>query len=223
MSSPCKDTPADTVELLLRETNHRCANDLQLVVGLLALQSRRATTEEARLALHDATERVTVLAQARRAMLDPMDQGFEAVLCQTCEALSAQAEPRSILIAVSFAQVPQRLDSNQITTIALAVNELTTNAIKHAFDEGVPGKISVAVRVEDGQVVVTVDDDGLPMPEYGPKNRAGLGLGLVERLIASIGGQVIRPSGGAKMFRLQIPIRRPAPTQKVIAAPPKVT
>ena len=50
--------PREDHELLLRETNHRCSNDLQLVVSLLALQSQRATSPEARQALTDAMERV---------------------------------------------------------------------------------------------------------------------------------------------------------------------
>lgn len=60
--------PDRSDELLLRETNHRCANDLQLVVSLLGLQSRRAASYEARQALTDAAERVAILARARSAL-----------------------------------------------------------------------------------------------------------------------------------------------------------
>ena len=55
-------------DLLLRETNHRCTNDLQLVVSLLALQSKRAASLEAREVLADVMERVAVLARTRTAM-----------------------------------------------------------------------------------------------------------------------------------------------------------
>ena len=60
--------PSPDPDLLLRETNHRCSNDLQLVVSLLALQSRRAAVPEVRQALADAMERVSIIARARHAM-----------------------------------------------------------------------------------------------------------------------------------------------------------
>jgi two-component sensor histidine kinase len=60
--SPAARQPAQSDDLLLRETNHRCSNDLQLVVSLLSLQSRRANSDETRQALADAMERVAVLA-----------------------------------------------------------------------------------------------------------------------------------------------------------------
>lgn len=53
-------------DLVLRETNHRCSNDLQLVVSLLAPQSRKPASEEKSQALTDAMERVAILARCDR-------------------------------------------------------------------------------------------------------------------------------------------------------------
>lgn len=75
-------------ELLLRETNHRCGNDLQLVVSLLALQGRRATNPNVRQALGDAAERVAILARARSAMHRDRLPTLETALRQVCEAVS---------------------------------------------------------------------------------------------------------------------------------------
>jgi two-component sensor histidine kinase len=60
--------PVQSADLLLRETNHRSCNDLQMDVGLLGVQSRRATTAEVREALSDAQQRVAVLARARSVL-----------------------------------------------------------------------------------------------------------------------------------------------------------
>lgn len=210
--------PSETTQLLLRETNHRCANDLQLVVSLLALQSRRVSSDEARAALHDAMDRVAVLAQARAAMLHPADGNLEAALRQTCEALSAQAEPRSILLAASFGHCPDRLSADQITAIALAVNELATNAIKHAFQQREQGKITISVDSDGESIVVTVDDDGLPLPEPAAWHTTGLGLGLVERLLASIGGHLKHPQAESKSFRIEVPAKET--TRPSISRPP---
>lgn len=191
-------------DLLLRETNHRCSNDLQLVVSLLGLQSRRAASPEVRQALSDAMERVSILARARNAMHRERQPSLEAALRQVCEALYAQAEPRGILISLQTGHEVHGLSPNQITTLALVVNELATNAIKHAFEEGKAGHIRVTTsRSGSHDVTVIVDDDGLPFPDV---NGEGLGLGLAKRLMASIGGLLIGPPKGLKVFELRVPV-----------------
>ena len=193
-------------DLLLRETHHRCSNDLQLVVSLLSLQSRRATSLEAREALADATSRVVVLARARRELDRQRQPSLETALRQVCEALGSQAEPSSILMSLEVEPDIGVFGSQQIAALALAVNELATNAIKHAFAEGASGRISIAVRRNGtGNVVITVDDDGLPFPEPRVAKSGGMGLGLVKRLVASIDGLLIPPPNGSKVFEIRMP------------------
>jgi two-component sensor histidine kinase len=192
-----------TDDLLLRETNHRCSNDLQLVVSLLALQSRPAESPEVRKALADVMERVSILAHARSTMHHDRPPTLEAALQRACDALRAQAEPRGILITLQATDGPFALSDTQIVTLTLVVNELATNVIKHAFAEDTPGQISVSISRRDGyDAIVTVDDDGLPFPDA---SNGGLGLGLATRLMASIGGLFIRPAPGSKMFELRVP------------------
>ena len=199
-----RSAPPD--DLLLRETNHRCGNDLQLVVGLLALQSRRVESEEARAALSDAAERVAVLARARAAITQQRTPDLAKAIGQVCEALRPHAEPRSIGISFQVDQPPSSLSAERITTIALVVNELMINAIKHAFQEGVGGRVTVTVgRSAGGDVAVLVDDDGLPYPDPSARNGGGLGLGLAKRLMAAIDGLLIVPTGPAKVFELRVP------------------
>ena len=198
-------------DLLLRETNHRCSNDLQLVVSLLRLQNRRASNPEVREILSDVVERVFILSHARRAMIN--QASLEAALRQVCEALQAQAEPHGILMSFQVNGDTLGLSSTQITSLALVVNELATNAIKHAFEEGKSGRIRIEVqRPSDECVTIIVDDDGLPFPESdGKGNGEGLGLDLVRRLTASIGGLVIAPPAGSKIFEIRVPISTAAP------------
>ncbi len=194
-------------ELLLRETNHRCSNDLQLVVSLLALQSRRATNPEVCQALEDAMERVAALAQARISVHDAQQPSLESALQRICEALHSYAEPRSVLVSLKAAHEVSGLDANTITTLALVVNELATNAIKHAFKEEMGGHIRVTINQSDGRhLIVTVDDDGLPLPAT---ESSGLGMGIVKRLMASIDGMFIPPGRGSKMSELRVPLGMP--------------
>ena len=194
-------------DLLLRETNHRCANDLQLVVSLLTLQSRKARSEETRQALDEATERVSVLARSRTALHQQTNLTLEAALRQVCEALHSQAEPRSILVSLEVATQSHALSMLQVTTLSLVVNELATNAIKHAFEVGATGHIRIKVREPDKRtLVIVVDDDGLPFPDSSGEG-GGLGLGLVKRLVASIDGLFVSPPANSKVFEIRVPLQ----------------
>jgi two-component sensor histidine kinase len=193
-------------DLRLRETNHRCSNDLQLVVGLLALQSRRAVTSETREALADVMERVAILARVRSAQHRGSTPSLEGAMRQVCEALQPQAEPRSILISLEVRDEARDLSATHTTTLALVVNELTTNAIKHAFPDGGSGIIRVWIgRNGGGDLVIIVQDDGRPFVEAAGSTK-GLGMGLAKRLMASIGGFFIPPPSGSKAFELRMPV-----------------
>ena len=207
-TSPSPPQSAQSADLLLRETNHRCSNDLQLIVSLLSLQSRRATSPEARDALADATSRVAVLARARADLSQRRQPSLQSALRQVCEALHSQAEPRSILISMEAAHEVQGLLPDQIATLALVVNELATNAIKHAFEEEKAGRISISMRRNGAcEAVIIVDDDGLPFPEVTGSKDGGMGLGLVKRLVTSVNGLLIAPTSGAKCFEIRVPIQ----------------
>lgn len=193
--------------LLLREINHRFSNDLQLIISLLAMQSRRAASAEARQVLDDTMERVAIVARARKALSGPRQPSLQSALEQVSEALHVQAEPRGIMIATQFESAIHGLSSAQVMTIALVVNELATNAIKHAFDENAGGRIGVTVGLNNGRDLrIIVEDDGLPFSETRHGDGTGFGTGLAKRLMASIGGLFIPPPPGSKAFELRVPL-----------------
>ncbi len=197
----------DQNDLLLRELNHRCTNDLQMVVALLAMQSRHAQSGEARAALMDAQERVAILARSRASLHGDQSASLETALQQICAALQVQAEPWKILISLTVETECDGLSPRQISVVALMVNELTTNAIKHAFEDGNGGHIHIAVRNRDAhEITIIVDDDGTPFRKPdGDDKRRGLGLDLVTRLMGSVGGLLIPPANGSKSFEMRIP------------------
>ena len=170
---PVFRTPAED-DLLLRETHHRCNNDLQLVISLLTLQSNRTRNAEARAALTDMADRVAILARARSALQHERQPTLENALRQVCEALQSQTEPRSILVSLEMTDATYGLSAQQITTLALIVNELATNAIKHAFEVDQGGRIRIVVRRYDSQTLtIIVDDDGIPFPSLTSAEAAG--------------------------------------------------
>jgi two-component sensor histidine kinase len=192
--------------LLLREFNHRCANDLQMIINLLGLQSRRATSQETRQALIDATERIAIISRARTAFRDHRTQTLVTALEQVCAALHSYAEPLGILITLSANDRVHGLSDTQITILALIVNELATNAIKHAFETDETGQITIIVAQGNSALILTVDDDGLPFPELERWQEGGMGLDLVSQLSASIGAAILLPEAGSKRFEISLPM-----------------
>lgn len=203
LHSPAARDETSRFRLLLREMNHRCSNDLQLVASLLSLQSRRAASDETRQTLAEVADRVAILARARAALM-LREPTLESALRDVCVALQSQAEPRSIVILLEAAVETDGLSDNQITTLALAVNELVTNAVKHAFEDDCGGRISVGIAAdEDRHLVVTVDDDGSAFPITDDAAQ-GLGMDLVRRSVEAIGGELTTPANGSKRFQIRV-------------------
>lgn len=194
----------EQLQLMLREVTHRCANDLQLVASLLRLQSRRTASEEVRQELNEAADRVAVLAEARN-LARRQEPSLASALRHVCTALNSQAEPRSILITLEFATAADGFSDEQITCLALCVNELATNAIKHAFRDRNSGRIDVAVEDRgDGTLAISVEDDGAPLSENESQTPPGMGLDLVHALLRSVDGALREPTNGSKKFEIVV-------------------
>ena len=194
--------------LLLRELEHRCANDLQLVVSSLQLQARQAASAEVREALRSAADRIAMLAHARNGFRQ-RQPSLECALQMVCAALSVQAEPRSILVSLKFEIGPRMLPEAQVTALMLIVNELATNAIKHAFGDG-GGRVTVtALKHGDRHLAIAIEDDGCELLEGvvgGATAGSGMGLDLARRFTDSIGCLLLFPQPRSKRFTILVPL-----------------
>lgn len=196
-------TDDEPMQLLLREVTHRCANDLQLVASMLQLQRRKASNPEVQEALEDAANRVNVLAKSRDHARR-REPTLESALKHVCAALGSQTEPQSVLMTLEFSTMADGLSDDQITCLALCVNELATNAIKHGCAGG-SGHIAISVgKKDDGRLTIAVEDDGAPFAPKGMDEPTGLGLDLIRRLLQSIDGELREPDNGSKRFEIVV-------------------
>lgn len=192
---------------LLQEVQHRCSNDLQLILSMIELARRRSEDEAAAAALSELGGRVRALIHARADLLHPSGKDLATALRELCEGLQTVAEPRSITISLTIADEPLGVSDGETTAALLAVNELVTNALKHAFKSGIPGRVQVTYRRPDANgASITVEDSGDPFV-FTPSGRSdghGLGLNLVRRLLDQQGGMLIPPADGSKKFELRL-------------------
>jgi two-component sensor histidine kinase len=92
-------------------------------------------------------------------------------------------------IAIQVHCQPISVKSSQAGSIGLIVNELVTNAFKYAFPEGRAGTVEVDITRTDGQIAITVRDDGVGCPS---EVKSGLGTRLINQLTARMNGRMTR-------------------------------
>lgn len=199
-------------DLLLREVNHRVKNSLQLASSLLSLQAARIADPQSRQYLKDMRARINAIAAVHQRLYTSDRYDYVAIgeflgdLCAQLEQASASGG-----IKVDFQAIGEdELPITQAVPLALIVNELVTNALKHAFSPDKSG--TVYVRLEhraDDTVMLDVMDEGEGLPEGFDPRTGGLGMQIVTGLAAQIGGIFEvepQPSGGTR-FRVRVPAR----------------
>lgn len=193
--------PVENLQAMLGEALHRCANDLQLVVGLLNFQARACESAEAKDALADTVNRIGILVESRSALAKDEPRSLHRALGHAVAALQPLADARSIAIDMTFTARDPVLTPGRIDNLALMVNELATNALRHGFAEADHGTISISVDDDPDGLRITVDDDGGAISGSVDDR---LGLSLVERLGRGAGASLIKPQGGDKRFILLV-------------------
>jgi PAS domain S-box-containing protein len=150
--------------VLLHEVDHRVKNNMQVVSSLVLLQSRRIRDETARRVLGNMAERISALATMHRLLYPAGDVSrfnMSEFITDLSNDLISAADPDQIELALDVE--PIGVSSAKATPLALMVNELVTNAIRHAFPDGRKGHLAIAATRCDGDLRIVVEDDGVGM------------------------------------------------------------
>ena len=180
--------------VLLHEIHHRVKNNLQVISSLLNLQARNADPSVGQ-ALSESQGRVKAMALIHQLLYERND--FSQVdlgtyLQRLCALLqeSYRDGPARFTLQVNAAE-QLHLNLQRAVPCGLLVNELVTNAIKHAFPDGRSGHIDVTLApLDDGHCAITVADDGVGLPpDVSPGTSRSLGMQLIPLLSDQAGGQ----------------------------------
>jgi two-component sensor histidine kinase len=195
---------------LFEELNHRVKNNLTIASSILELQAR-SSAPAVRDHLRKAVDRLHSIADLHTALYrqnstDTAD--LDRYLRDLCERLSCSLFEDGRL-RIDLNCEPLEVLVEQAVTIGLIVNELVTNAAKHAFPEGAPGAIIVSLAASDDELHLRVADNGAGLSALGQsKAEGGLGLRLVRSLADGQGGELrLEPSVGAA-FHVRLPRRK---------------
>jgi PAS domain S-box-containing protein len=182
-------------DMLLEEMQHRVANSLQIIASILLIKARTVQSEETRLQLEDAHQRVLSVAAVQKHLHDTgagKQVDVSSYLSRLCETLAQSMIGGSRPIALKVVADAGTVASHEAVSLGLIVTELVMNALKHAFPgEKSDAAILVAYKVADTDWKLTISDNGIgkSAPSTNQK-KGGLGTSLVQSLAKQLDAQV---------------------------------
>tara|TARA_B100000508_G_C11458314_1_gene277882 strand:+ start:1 stop:1233 length:1233 start_codon:yes stop_codon:yes gene_type:complete len=180
-------------EVLLKEVHHRVKNNMQVISSILNLQSHYIKDQNSLNVLRESQSRIKAMASIHERLYS--NESFSKIkFSEYAEKLAKDLVQTydldsSIKLECSFDEV--FLSLNQAIPCGLIINELISNALKHAFKGKSDGKINLSVKHHDNNILLSVKDNGVGMPsEIDYRNTDSLGLQLVNTLVKQIEGEL---------------------------------
>ncbi len=201
----------ERLQSAMTETHHRVKNNLQIIASMVdmkAMEDDRALTAKdfKQLGMHIHMLAIVHDLLTQQAKQDGVAASVsaKAILEKLLPVLQHMAPGRALQTSIDEAEVSAR----QGTSLAIVVNELVSNALKHG-----QGAVGVTLRLQDKRAILTVTDDGPGFPpDFNPRRAAHTGLELVESLSRwDLGGQVHFGNGpdGGGCVTVAIPLACP--------------
>jgi two-component sensor histidine kinase len=207
-------------EAAVREVHHRVKNNLQTISSLLRLQARRSDEAETKIALNEAERRVRSIAVVHEVL--SREPGEEVVFDEIVRSLVLLVEDS--VLALHPVEIVVNgdlgvLSTDLATPLAVALAELLTNAVEHAFtdfdgsDNEHVGVVTLNLYIEDDQAVAEIRDNGRGLGEnFSLEVPTSLGLSIVRDIIrAQLYGEIEMKSvagedGGGTLVRVAVPL-----------------
>ena len=179
-------------EVLLREVHHRVKNNLQVITSLLNLQSFRVQDPDTKSLFKECHDRINSMTMIHERLYQSDDLA-EIDLSSYLENISVDlarsynADRRKIRVNVNVEDV--RLGLDQAIPSGLIVNELVSNALKHAFTDQNSGEIAIEFSKSESTYTLSVTDNGKGLPEFFDVSQSpSLGMKLVHALTQKLKG-----------------------------------
>ena len=206
----------DYQAMLTREMSHRVKNSLASVVGLLRVQSRSAQSEDVRNALKDAASRITTIAQVHDHLWRSTKIGFVDIADFAGELCRNLQQTVSHKVGCTFGHL--MISADKAIPLGLLINEIVTNAAKHAYPDA-SGEIRVSGERRGDDLHVEVSDHGIGLPKDFDVDqpRASLGFKVIKSLLAQLDGRIAVAPNTPKgvTVQLDVPLESNAASREV--------
>jgi two-component sensor histidine kinase len=180
-------------EVLNRELNHRVKNNLQIISSLLSIQSTKIEGRENQEIFKECQHRIRAIALVHQRLCGAanltspdLSDYFDKLVQELFRSYCVGPGTVTPHVLVEGAA----LGIDRLIPCALIVNELVCNAFKYAFPDGRSGEVRVALRRTDGQVNLSVADDGIGFSPQITPARTSVGLQIVRALAEQLSGRL---------------------------------
>jgi len=193
-------------EILLKEIHHRVKNNLQIISGLLYLQEEHVQDPAALEAFRESRNRIGSMALVHEELYRSTNLSRVCLGEYVRDLLprlfgNGDSQPRVVRhLRLGEARVP----IEQAVPSGLIINELLTNAYKHAFAGCATGELTVTVGENDGAIVIEVRDNGPGLPDdFSLEQTSSLGMQLVCNLTRQLRGEIVARNDAGAVFTLR--------------------
>jgi two-component sensor histidine kinase len=193
LAAKLKDDLLREKAILLQELQHRVANSLQIIASVILQSARKVTSDESRLHLTDAHNRVMSVA-ALQQQLSASRLGeveLRAYFRKLCDSIGASMIRDHDQLVLEVKADDSTSEADVSVSLGLIVTELVINCLKHAFPGGRLGKIEVGYESQGPNWTLSVADNGVGMPKDAASSTPGLGTSIVDALANQLDATVI--------------------------------
>lgn len=194
---------------MFRELQHRVANNLQAVAGLLQQERKKLDRDSPGFqALVNAQQRLDLMIHVHRSLNSPqaVDLPLDVHLQSLADDLIKSGGVPNVHVVVSAP--PVHLDVERLMSVSMIVAEATTNAVKYAFHDRAEGHLSVSLDVHGRAYDLAISDDGpgFPAGQIKTPRGGGLGCGILESLVGQLHGKLSFEGGPGATVRVTFPV-----------------
>ncbi len=174
---------ADEKDTLLKEIHHRVKNNLQVISALLTLQSAHLNDAKAKAALRKGQDRVESMALIHKDLYQHDNlkgvntrEYFEELVNKLLQSYNLSEESVELIMNVDEIL----LDVDTMIPLGLMVNEMISNALKHAFTQDSSPQIKVALRESDRRLLLAIEDNGKGLSDIDILEKKSFGYSLIK-------------------------------------------
>jgi two-component system cell cycle sensor histidine kinase/response regulator CckA len=200
-------------EVLLKEIHHRVKNNLQIISSLISLQTDTLSDEKVQGVLSDVRGRIMTMALVHEKLYQTEDLAqlnFADYAASLLNYLWRSYGLAADKVHLNMSFVPLILQVDMAVNCGLILNELVSNAIKHAFPGGSSGEVTVVLEYDPatGTACLSVRDSGIGLPaDLDWRQSSSLGLRLVQMLAGQMRGTVQTCPGSDTEFQIRFNVK----------------
>ncbi|MCB0737163.1 MAG: sensor histidine kinase [Bacteroidetes bacterium] len=194
------------IEWLLKEIHHRVKNNMQIVSSLMSIQGRSLKDEDSKAVIRESQNRIKSMSLVHESLYQAEDLSqieVEPFISNIATAVqqSLQAKDKDIELNIDADKL--YLNAEQAVPVGIIINELASNAFKHAFANKNTGELRVAFKRDGDNLRLEVSDDGSALSKDFEFDFSGksIGMALVQSLVEDqLGGSFVIGAESAKFM-----------------------